>query len=127
MKGMSSVATSVDEYIRGYPKSTQLLLQELRKIITAAAPDAGESISYMMPAYKLHGPLVYFGGYDGHIGFYPGASGVLGFQKELTAYKCSKGTIQFPLDKPLPKALITKIVKYRLRENLEKQAMKKKK
>lgn len=124
MKGVSTAAASVDEYISRYPKHTQAMLKGIRKIIKAAAPEAEEMISYMMPGYKLGGPLVYFGGYEKHIGFYPGASGVSLLQEELEKYKISKGTIQIPLDAEVPEALITRIVKHRVRENLEKQAVK---
>jgi len=117
------VAADVPSYIARNPKPTQQLLKELRATIRKAAPEATEDISYCMPAYKQHGPLVYFGAYPQHIGFYPGASGVAQFQKELTQYHCSKGTIQFPLDKPLPLALISKIVIFRVKENLLKQQL----
>lgn len=117
------VAADVPAYIARYPKTTQKLLKELRAAIRKMVPEATEQISYCMPSYKLYGPLVYFGAYDQHIGFYPGASGVARFQKELTQYHCSKGTIQFPLDKPLPLALISKIVTFRVKENLLKQQL----
>lgn len=118
-------AKSVEEYIASFPASTQKLLKQLRKTIRAAAPKAEESISYMMPAYKYLGPLVYFGGYAKHIGFYPGTGGVDAFFKEIKNYPFSKGTIQFPLEKPLPLDLITQIVKFRLKQNEEKAAAKK--
>jgi uncharacterized protein YdhG (YjbR/CyaY superfamily) len=117
-------ANTVAEYIAVFPASTQKLLKDLRAIIKKAAPKAEESISYMMPAYKLHGPLVYFGGYDRHIGFYPTGSGIVPFEKELADYKRSKGAVQFPLDKPLPASLITKMVKYRVKENVVRAKLK---
>jgi uncharacterized protein YdhG (YjbR/CyaY superfamily) len=120
-------ATDVDAYIAAYPHKVQKMLKQLRTVIKKTAPDAEESISYMIPAYKLHGPLVYFGGYDKHIGFYPTGSGIAAFQKEIAAYKHSKGAVQFPLDQPLPLTLIEKMVKLRVKENLGKADIKKKK
>lgn len=111
-------AENIDEYISGFPKETQKLLKQMREIIAKAAPDAVEVISYGMPAFKQDGVLVYFAGYAKHIGFYPTSSGIANFQKEISAYKNSKGAIQFPLDKALPVALITKIVKFRVKEDL---------
>lgn len=125
MRKNSPVAATVEAYIEGFPAPTQKLLKQMRKTIRAAAPKAEESISYMMPAYKHAGPLVYFGGYAKHIGFYPGAVGVEAFVKEIKNYQFSKGTIQFPLDKPLPLDLITEIVKFRVKQNEEKAAAKK--
>lgn len=121
----SKAAVDVDHYIAAFPEGTQKLLDQLRATIKKAAPKATESISYMMPAYKYEGVLVYFGGYKKHIGFYPTASGIAAFKKELVAYNVSKGTVQFPLDKPLPVSLITKIVKFRVSENLQKAKLKK--
>jgi uncharacterized protein YdhG (YjbR/CyaY superfamily) len=115
----------VDTYIAEFPKEVQKLLKEIRVTIKKAAPKAEESIGYGMPAYKLNGVLVYFAGYKKHIGFYPVPSGVEAFKKELSAYKGAKGSVQFPLDEPLPLSLITKIVKYRAKENLEKAKKKK--
>jgi uncharacterized protein YdhG (YjbR/CyaY superfamily) len=109
---------NVNAYIHAAPKESQKLLKELRALIKKAAPKAVESISYGMPGYKLNGkPLVYFGGYKTHIGFYPTPSGLITFQKELSSYKTGKGTAQFPLDKPLPKKLIREIVQFRIKEN----------
>lgn len=121
-------AKNVDEYIAAFPKKQQQLLKQIRKTIKTAAPTAEESISYGMPAYKyMSRPLVYFGGYENHIGFYATPTGNIIFKKDLAAYKTGKGSIQFPVDKPLPLALITRIVKYRLMENEEKAMAKKKK
>lgn len=120
-----SVASNVEEYIGQFPTATQKKLKQLRKIIRAAAPQAEETISYMMPAYKLHGPLVYFAGYAHHIGFYPGGTVAL-FEKETQGFKTSKGTIQLPLDQPLPVGLINRIVQFRVRQNEEKAVAKKK-
>jgi uncharacterized protein YdhG (YjbR/CyaY superfamily) len=97
------------------------LLEELRTTIRKAAPKAEEGISYGMPSYKQNGILVYFAGYTNHIGFYPTGSGISAFTNEIKHYKTSKGTIQFPLDKPIPKTLVTKIVKYRVHINEEKK------
>ena len=110
--------TTVDAYISAYPEEIQKRLTQLRNTIKKAAPKAEEVISYSMPAYKLSGMLVWFAAHTNHIGLYPRGSGIETFKEELEDYKCSKGTIQFPLNKPLPLALITKIVKYRLNENL---------
>jgi uncharacterized protein YdhG (YjbR/CyaY superfamily) len=118
------VATSVEAYLQQFPRETQLLLDTLRKTIRKAAPKAEESIAYGMPAYKLYGPLVYFGGYAKHIGFYPTPSGIVNFKKELEGYITSKGAIQFPIDKKLPIGLITQIVKFRVAENTEKGLVK---
>lgn len=108
----------IDEYIATFPPETQKLLTEIRKIIAQAAPEATEKISYAMPTFYLKGNLVHFAGYKNHIGFYPAPSGITAFQEELSGYKNSKGAIQFPLDKPLPQELISRIVKFRAEENL---------
>jgi uncharacterized protein YdhG (YjbR/CyaY superfamily) len=117
---------NVDDYIRRFPKPTQLLLQELRKAIQETASEAEETISYNMPAYKYHGVLCYFAGYENHVGFYPTGSPISFFENDLTAYKTSKGTVQFPLNKPVPKSLVKKMVKFKIKENQEKAARKKK-
>ena len=110
----------IDRYISGFQSELREKLQELREIITRAAPEAEEVISYSMPAYRLHGILVYFAGHKNHIGFYPTSSGIEAFISELKDYKFSKGAIQFPLDKPLPAKLITEIVRFRVKENMTK-------
>jgi len=120
----TGVAKNIDSYIDTQPESIQDKLIELRKIIKDAVPKAEEVISYMMPAFKQHGVLVYFAGCQTHIGFYPTPSGVKAFEKELTGYKYSKGAIQFPLDKPLPVGLVKKIVKYRAKEDKEAAQLK---
>ena len=122
-----NIASDVDSYIADYPPKVQKMLKQLRTAIRKAAPKAEESISYMMPAYKLHGPLVYFGAYEKHIGFYPTGTGVAAFQKEIASFKSSKGAVQFPLDQPLPLALVEKIVTFKVKENLMKAEVKKKK
>ena len=116
---------NADDYIRQFPKEIQAMLQQLRKTIKAAAPKAEEIISYKMPAYKYHGMLVYFAGYKNHIGFYAAPTGHEAFKKELSKYKSGKGSVQFPLDKPLPLKLVTQIVKFRVLQNEEKAAAKK--
>jgi len=116
----------VDEYISGYPKEVQKLLRDLRATITKASPKAAEVISYGMPAYKMNGMLLYFAAHKNHIGLYPFRSAIIAFKKELSAYKGAVGTVQFPLDKPLPLGLITRIVKFRVKENQEKAEAKKK-
>jgi uncharacterized protein YdhG (YjbR/CyaY superfamily) len=108
-----------DEYIATFPPGIQKILSLLRSTIKKAAPDAEEKISYAMPTYYLNGNLVHFAAYKNHIGFYPAPSGIVAFEKELSVFKTSKGAVQFPINKPLPLALITKIVKYRVKENLE--------
>ena len=123
MTGDKKVA-SVDEYIRAFPRATQNRLREIRSIVRSLAPDATEKISYRMPAFFLHGFIVYFAAFKNHIGFYPGASGVAAFQDEIQNYKSAKGSIQFPHDRPLPAALIKRIVKYRVKENLQKSMKK---
>lgn len=112
--------TSIDLFIADFPKETQVLLQKVRETIKKAAPKAEETISYGIPTFKLNGNLVHFSGYKHHIGFYPGASGIKAFEKELSTYKGAKGSVQFPLDKPIPYALITKITKFRVKQNLGK-------
>jgi uncharacterized protein YdhG (YjbR/CyaY superfamily) len=119
-----SVAT-VEEYIIQFPENVQKLLSELRTLVKQEAPQAEERISYGMPAYKYKGVLVYFAGYDRHIGFYPAASGIRQFQSELSPYKFAKGSVQFPLTEPLPEDLIRRIVQFRLRENEAKATAKK--
>lgn len=109
--------TDTDSYIAGFPQDTQRLLNEMRRTIRAAAPAAQEKISYGIPTFTLGRNLVHFAAYDHHIGFYPGASGIKAFQQELSAYKTAKGSVQFPLDQPLPLLLIGKIVTYRVKEN----------
>lgn len=108
---------TIDEYIKPFPKEIQKLLESIRKTIKEEAPEAIEAISYGMPTFKLKGKnLVHFAGWKTHIGFYPTPSGTAAFQKEITRYKAAKGSIQLPLDEPLPLALIRKIVKFRVHE-----------
>lgn len=113
---MGTKFTTTDEYMATVPEQSLEKAVEIREIIRKAVPKATEVISYNMPAFKLNKVLVWFAGYKGHLGFYPGGTAIGVFQDELSAYKTSKGAIQFPLDKPLPVALINKIVKYRIKE-----------
>ena len=116
---------SVDDYLSVFPPATRAILKELRKVIKEAAPAAEECISYNMPAFRQNGMLVFYAAYKEHIGFYPTGEGIEAFKKELAAYKWSKGAVQFPLDKKLPFSLIKKIVKHRIKVNLEKSERKK--
>ena len=112
---------NIDEYIAGFSKDIQATLQQLRTTINTAAPGATEVISYQMPAFKLNGnSLLYFAACKNHIGFYPTSSGIRAFSKELSVYKGSKGAVQFPIGQPLPLGLISRIVKFRVKENLAK-------
>ena len=118
---MSTNYKNVDEYIKAFPKDTQKRLEQVRTIIKKSAPGAEESMSYDMPAYKLcKRPLVYFAGYDNHIGFYATPTGHSTFAAELSKYKQGKGSVQFPLDKPLPLELISRITKFRVEGNTAK-------
>ena len=112
-------AENVDAYIAAFPPNVARALEHLRTIIRNTAPGAEETISYAIPSYKLNGMLVHFAGYVRHIGFYPGAAGIANFIDELAKFKTSKGAVQFPLDEPLPISLIEKIVRYRVKQNLE--------
>lgn len=115
------VPRNIDEYINRFPKETQKLLAEIRVIISRAAPEAVEAISYAMPTFKLNGNLVHFAGYKGHVGFYPAPSAIEAFKEELSPYKWAKGSVQFPLDQPLPNELITQMVIFRVEENRSKK------
>lgn len=118
---------SIDEYIATFPSGIQAILEELRAAIRAAAPDAEERISYQMPAFALHGNLVYFAAAKNHIGFYPTSSGIAAFQQELSAYEGSKGAVRFPIGQPLPLDLIRRMVEFRVAENLRRAAAKSRK
>lgn len=110
----------IDTYITGFPVGVQQILQQIRATVQKAAPGAVEKISYAMPAFALNGNLVYFAAYEKHIGFYALPSGNKAFQEELSKYKMGKGSIQFPINEPMPLALIEKIVRFRVQENEEK-------
>lgn len=116
--------STVDEYIASFPEEIRAILEELRTTIKAAAPGVEEKISYQVPTFFLNGNLVHMAAYKTHIGFYPAPSGIEAFKDELTAYKGAKGSVQFPLDKPLPLELISRIVAFRVKENLSKAAPK---
>jgi len=118
---------TVEEYISSFPADIQDILKELHATIKKAAPKAEEVISYNMPAFKQHKVLVYYAANKEHIGFYPTPNPIIAFKEELAKYKTSKGAIQFPIDKPIPKTLVKKIVQYRLAEDAERAKAKKKK
>ena len=117
----------IDKYIAGFPKDVQEIMNKVRATIQENAPDAEETINYGIPTFTLKGNLVHFAAFKNHIGFYPTPSGIEKFKKELSAYERAKGSVKFPLDKPIPYALISKIVKFRVKENLERTEAKGKK
>ncbi len=125
MKTKTEVVKNVDDYIAAFEPLVKERLEQIRQAIKKAAPVAEETISYMMPAYKLHGMLVYFAGYKNHIGFYATPTGHDAFKEELSVYKEGKGSVQFPHNKPLPLGLVGKIVKFRVKQNMEKVKAKK--
>ena len=127
MEGNKVGFTTIDEYIALFPEEIQKNLQELRATIKAAAPGAEEKISYQMPAFAQKGILVYFAAWKDHIGLYPIPSGIQAFKQELSEYETTKGSIKFPLAKPIPMDLISRIVKFRLAENLKKAEIKSRK
>lgn len=120
MKSNRTTPKNIDEYIAGFPKEVQEILEMIRTTIKDAAPEAEETISYQMPTFTLQGNLVHFAAYKNHIGFYPAPRGIEKFKNELSAYKGGKGTVQFPLDKPIPYELISEIVRFRVIDNLER-------
>ena len=113
---------TIDAYIAGFPEEVQAILQLIRRTIHETAPEATEAISYRMPTFKLHGNLVHFGAFKSHIGFYPVPSGMEAFKDELAAYKQGKGSVQFPLNKPMPLDLIRRMVEFRVQESKGKAA-----
>ena len=117
----------IDEYVARFPSDVRKILERVRRTIRKAAPEAEGAISYQIPTFKLKGNLVHFAAWKEHIGFYPTSSGIRKFKKELSAYEGAKGTVKFPMDEPMPLDLIARIVKFRVRENLERAAAKKKK
>lgn len=125
MQADKKIAKNIDEYIQSFPAEVRTILNRLRQTIRKAAPEVEEAISYRMPTFKLNGNLVHFAAYKNHIGFYPTPSGIEAFEADLSIYKTSKGAIQFPIDKELPLELITKIVQFRVQENLAKKKKKK--
>ena len=110
----------INEFIADFPEDIQIILEKIRATIHQAAPDATEAIKYGMPTFVLNGNLVHFAAYKNHIGFYPAPTGIDAFIEELAQYRTGKGTIQFPIDKPIPYDLIAKVVKFRVEENLKK-------
>ena len=124
---MKQNITSIDQYIEGYSPEVQVLLEQMRTTIQKAAPKATEAIKYGLPTFVHEGNLVHFGGFKNHIGFYPAPSGIKMFERELSKYERSKGAIRFPIGERLPLSLVTKIVKYRIKQNEEKAKLKKKK
>lgn len=127
MKTAQASPKTIEEYIAGFPPEVQQILQQIRATIRKAAPDAEEAIKYRIPTYVLNGNLVHFGAFKKHVGFYPTPSGIEAFKMELSRYEGAKGSVQFPFDKPMPLALISKIVKFRVKESQEKVAAKKRK
>src|SRR5881397_83743 len=122
MDGNKKQFKTIDEYIQASPTDVKGILQSLRLTIRKAAPEAVESISYQMPTFKLNGKnLVHFAGYKNHIGFYPVPSGIRAFKKELSQYRTGKGSVQFPIDKPVPYDLVKEIVMFRVKENMKKK------
>jgi uncharacterized protein YdhG (YjbR/CyaY superfamily) len=118
---ITAKVTTIDEYIADFPTDVQEILQQIRATIKEAAPEAGEKISYGMPTFTLKGNLIHFAAFKNHIGLYPTPNGIEEFKEELSAYKGAKGSVQFPIDKPMPLALITRIVKFRVKKSLEKK------
>jgi len=110
----ASTPKNIDEYLADFPATTRAKLEEIRAIIRAHAPQATETINYGIPTFKLNGNLVHFAGYAKHVGFYPGAEALAHFREKISGYKSAKGSVQFPLDQPLPAALIAEIVTYRV-------------
>ena len=110
-------AKDVDEYIAAFPPSIQMVMEQVREAIKKAAPHAKEVISYDMPGFKVNRMLVYFAGYEKHIGFYPGAEAIAAFKDKISVYKWAKGSVQFPLKQPMPLDLITRITRFRLEED----------
>lgn len=128
MKTKQTTPKNIDEYIAGFPDDVQKILERIRMTISKAAPGAEETISYQIPTFTLEGDyLVYFAAYKKHIGLYPAPRGIEKFKKELSVYEGGKGTVRFPLDKPIPFDLISKIVKFRVKESLERARAKGKK
>jgi uncharacterized protein YdhG (YjbR/CyaY superfamily) len=113
-------ARDIDEYIASFPDEVKKILQKIRMTIRKAAPGAEETISYQIPTFTLHGNLIHFAAFKNHIGMYPAPRGAQEFKGELSRYEGGKGTVRFPLDEPIPFALITRIVKFRVKENLKR-------
>jgi uncharacterized protein YdhG (YjbR/CyaY superfamily) len=127
MRTDQAAPRTIDEYIAGFPQDIQAILEQIRRTIRKAAPGAEEAIKYQMPTFTLEGNLVHFAAFKNHIGFYPVPTGIEKFKKELSVYEGGKGSVKFPLDKPIPYDLISRIVKFRVKENLERAAARGKK
>jgi uncharacterized protein YdhG (YjbR/CyaY superfamily) len=127
MKTGQAAPQNIDEYIAGFPKDIQDLLEKIRTTIREAVPDAEEAIKYQMPTFVLRGNLVHFAAFNNHIGFYPAPMGIEEFKDRLAPYEGGKGSVQFPLNKPIPFDLISDIVKFRVKKNLEKADAERKK
>jgi uncharacterized protein YdhG (YjbR/CyaY superfamily) len=127
MRTDQTAPRNIDEYIAGFPPDVQEILEKIRATVRKAAPDAEETISYQMPTFTLKGNLVHFAAFKKHIGFYPAPTGIEEFQQQLSVYEGGKGSVKFPLDKPIPLDLISKIVEFRVEENLERAAAQEKK
>ncbi len=127
MRADQGLPQNIDQYIAGFPDEVREILQQVRKTISEAAPEAEEAIKYRMPTFVLRGNLVHFAAYKKHIGFYPTPTGIEAFKDELSVYPSSKGAVQFPLDEPIPLDLIGRIVKFRVEENLARAEAKGKK
>ena len=122
---MRTSARDIDAYIVGFPSDAQKILEKVRRTIREAAPNAQETIKYAIPTFTLNGNLVHFAAFKNHIGFYPEPSGIEEFKDELSAYEGAKGSVRFPLDNPIPFDLIKRIVKFRVKENLERAKQRK--
>jgi uncharacterized protein YdhG (YjbR/CyaY superfamily) len=127
MKTQQRARKTVDEYVAGFPPEVQANLEKIRMTVRKAAPNAEEVINYQIPTFTLKGNLVHFAAFKGHIGFYPTPTGIEKFKRELSSYEVAKGSVRFPLDQPMPFGLISKIVKFRVKENLARAAAKGKK
>jgi len=127
MKTARTEPKTIDEYMASFPHEVQDLLEKIRRTIRKAAPDAEEGIKYQIPTFIFKGNLVHFAAFKNHIGFYPTPTGIEKFKDELSVYESAKGSVRFPLNDPIPFALIEKIVKFRVRENLERAEAKRKK
>ncbi len=125
MKAKQQQPATIDEYIADFPENVQPHLEKVRAAIRKAAPDAEEAIKYSMPTFVLNGNLIHFAGWNNHVGLYPGSKPIEMFKDELAKYEISKGTVRFPLDKPIPLGLIGKITKYCVKRNSERAAAKK--
>lgn len=125
MEEKKSTFKSIDEYILQFPSEIQQILEKIRRVIKESAPNAVEKISYQMPTFYLHGNLVHFAAFKSRIGFYPDPSGIEAFKEELSKYKGAKGSVQFPIGEPLPYGLISRIVEFRVHENIKRAENKK--